>query len=147
MYANLIRVYVFEIKALKIGNSSSLSYVLNQDIRNSAKHSLRAAPWVIRHDLPTPNAICVFGSTACLPFWLRLAPTFRHVDPKNESPFACCARWEGHILGTDDLGRDDATRLFLYGQVSMAICFSARIITFGIGMGPLVWPLAILRHR
>lgn len=41
---------------------------------------------------------------------------------------------EGHILGTDDLGRDYAARLLFGGQVSLAIGFFGSIITLGLGM-------------
>jgi peptide/nickel transport system permease protein len=40
----------------------------------------------------------------------------------------------GHILGTDDLGRDYAARLLYGGQISLAIGFSGAIITLVIGI-------------
>lgn len=40
----------------------------------------------------------------------------------------------GHILGTDDLGRDYAARLLYGGQISLAIGFFGAIITLGIGI-------------
>src|SRR5262249_22086316 len=40
----------------------------------------------------------------------------------------------GHILGTDDLGRDYLARLLYGGQISLAIGFSGSILTFVIGM-------------
>jgi peptide/nickel transport system permease protein len=40
----------------------------------------------------------------------------------------------GHILGTDDLGRDYASRLLYGGQVALAIGFFGAIITLSIGI-------------
>ncbi|MBI5958544.1 MAG: ABC transporter permease [Chloroflexi bacterium] len=41
---------------------------------------------------------------------------------------------EGHLLGTDDLGRDQLARLLYAGQVSMNIAFSAAFLSLVIGM-------------
>ncbi|NWG16584.1 MAG: ABC transporter permease [Chloroflexi bacterium] len=41
---------------------------------------------------------------------------------------------EGHILGTDDLGRDHLARLLYAGQVSLGIAFSAALLSLGIGL-------------
>ncbi len=40
----------------------------------------------------------------------------------------------GHILGTDDLGRDYLARLLYGGQVSLGIAFSAALLSLGIGV-------------
>jgi peptide/nickel transport system permease protein len=40
----------------------------------------------------------------------------------------------GHILGTDDIGRDQLARLLVAGQVSLGIGFSGAIISLTIGM-------------
>jgi len=40
----------------------------------------------------------------------------------------------GHILGTDDLGRDHLARLLYAGQISLGIAFSAAILSLGIGL-------------
>src|SRR5258708_24124184 len=39
----------------------------------------------------------------------------------------------GHILGTDDLGRDELTRLLFGAQVSMGIGFLAVSVSLAIG--------------
>ncbi len=41
----------------------------------------------------------------------------------------------GHILGTDDIGRDHLIRLLYAGQVSLGIAFSAAILSLVIGVG------------
>lgn len=40
----------------------------------------------------------------------------------------------GHILGTDDLGRDHLARLLYAGQVSLGIAFIAALLSLGIGV-------------
>lgn len=40
----------------------------------------------------------------------------------------------GHVLGTDDLGRDHLARLLYAGQVSLGIGFTAAILSLGIGL-------------
>ena len=40
----------------------------------------------------------------------------------------------GHLLGTDDLGRDHLSRLLHAGQVSMGIGFGAALLTMTIGL-------------
>jgi len=41
---------------------------------------------------------------------------------------------DGHILGTDDLGRDHLSRLLFAGQISLGIAFTAAIISLVIGV-------------
>ncbi len=41
---------------------------------------------------------------------------------------------QGHLLGTDELGRDHLCRLLYGGQVSLGIAISSAILTFGIGI-------------
>jgi peptide/nickel transport system permease protein len=40
----------------------------------------------------------------------------------------------GHILGTDDLGRDHLARLLYAGQISLGIGFTAALLTMSIGL-------------
>src|SRR5690349_7077752 len=40
----------------------------------------------------------------------------------------------GHLLGTDDLGRDHFIRLLYAGQVSLGIAFTAAILSLVIGV-------------
>lgn len=40
----------------------------------------------------------------------------------------------GHILGTDDLGRDHLLRLLYAGQVSLGIAFTAAVLSLSIGL-------------
>src|SRR5690606_11083628 len=40
----------------------------------------------------------------------------------------------GHILGTDDLGRDHLARLLYAGQVSLSVAFYAAVLSMTIGV-------------
>ena len=55
---------------------------------------------------------------------------YRHIDLSN--PFASPLS-AGHILGTDDLGRDELTRLLFGAQVSMGIGFLAVFVALTVG--------------
>src|SRR5262249_43923822 len=41
---------------------------------------------------------------------------------------------QGHILGTDDLGRDHFLRLLYAGQISLGIAFTAALLAIGLGI-------------
>ena len=41
---------------------------------------------------------------------------------------------EGHLLGTDELGRDHLSRLLYGGRISLGIAVSAALLTLGIGV-------------
>ena len=59
-----------------------------------------------------------------------------HIDPNATDPFNNFKPigTAGHLLGTDDLGRDQMARLLQAGRVSMSIGFFGSIITLTIGM-------------
>ena len=42
---------------------------------------------------------------------------------------------EGHLLGTDHLGRDQLVRLLYGGRISLAIAYFASLMIIGIGLG------------
>jgi len=58
------------------------------------------------------------------------------VDPESTNPAQRLLPpgSPGHILGTDDLGRDYLARLLYGGRISLAIGFSGAIITLVIGL-------------
>ena len=60
---------------------------------------------------------------------LQVDPDFQDVRNKYAPMFS-----EGHILGTDELGRDQLTRLLNGAQVSLGIAFSAALLSLGIGV-------------
>jgi peptide/nickel transport system permease protein len=60
---------------------------------------------------------------------LRVDPEATNPSVRLLPPFS-----PGHILGTDDLGRDYAARLLYGGRISLAIGFSGAFLTLGIGI-------------
>lgn len=53
---------------------------------------------------------------------------------RTNSPAFLSIGSPGHILGTDDLGRDELARLLYAGRVSLTIAFSAAIGSLAIGV-------------
>jgi peptide/nickel transport system permease protein len=61
----------------------------------------------------------------------QLGVSYRLTNPTNAfQPIGS----EGHILGTDDLGRDHLARLARAGQITLAIAFAAAILSLTIGL-------------
>lgn len=65
------------------------------------------------------------------------APLFYHEDPHaidldslREPP-----GFKGHLLGTDQKGRDILARIFEGGKTSMAVAFSAALVAMSLGLG------------
>lgn len=91
----------------------------------------------LRRDYLTLIAIAVLVTLTVLSV---LAPVITNnvlqVDPEltNPSDRLLAPGAPGHILGTDDLGRDYAARLLYGGQISLAIGFGGAIITLLIGI-------------
>ena len=80
------------------------------------------------------------GTIAVLALLSLLAPLITeilNVDPNAtdaaNSKFLMVGE-EGHILGTDDLGRDHLARLLFAGQVSLMIGFLSGILSLAIGV-------------
>lgn len=121
-----------------MATTSSAVVRLNQDsteIRQSSSLTARALRRIGR-DYLTMAAICILGVLVILTLLAPVITNLLHVDAETTNPSVRLLPpgSEGHILGTDDLGRDYAARLLYGGQVSMAIGFSGAIITLGIGM-------------
>ena len=76
-------------------------------------------------------ATILFLSLACIvgPWLLPYADTFIDIRARFSPPFS-----RPHILGTDPLGRDILARLLMAGRISLAVGFSAMIISMAIGV-------------
>lgn len=70
---------------------------------------------------------------ACLPGVMGLDPTTSDFDAFESDPVA------GHILGTDDVGRDVFARLVYGGRVSLLVGFLSTVISLALGL-----PLGVL---
>lgn len=57
--------------------------------------------------------------------------SYTRTDPRNAFQDVGA---EGHILGTDDLGRDQLARLAYAGRITLAIAVTAAVLSLAIGM-------------
>lgn len=89
----------------------------------------------IRRDYITLTAIGVVLFFSLMCFAGPLINQLMNVDPNATSrePFLPFFS-PGHILGTDDVGRDQFARLLVAGQVSLSIGFIGAIISLTIGL-------------
>ncbi|MFC3205376.1 ABC transporter permease [Aquamicrobium soli] len=72
-------------------------------------------------------AILVIGSAGA-PWLAPFDPEELDIANRYAAPFTA-----GHILGTDDLGRDVLTRLMYAGQISLSVGIAAMLVTVVIG--------------
>src|SRR5258708_28761858 len=77
--------------------------------------------------LLTMTLVCLFGPPIVEGVF-KVDPNRIHIDEQFAPPGAA------HILGTDQYGRDQLIRLLVGGQVSLAIAYSASIISIVIGL-------------
>lgn len=87
-------------------------------------------------DRLTLIALAVIGIMAILAIFAPVITSALGVDPEATAPqYKLLPPFsEGHILGTDDLGRDYLARILYGGRISLAIGFSGAFITLGIGL-------------
>ena len=91
----------------------------------------------IRRDRPTLMAIGVISALVLIaimaPFLsekvFQVDQVTQQVRNKYLPLFA-----EGHLLGTDELGRDHLSRLLYGGQISLGIAVAAAVLSLGIGI-------------
>lgn len=91
----------------------------------------------LRHDYLTLAAIGVIILLGILAIGAPvISDKIFHVDPyrTNVTEQFLPPGSPGHILGTDDLGRDHLARLLYAGQISMSIGFGSAILTMTIGL-------------
>lgn len=118
-------------------NASVVQLNTPEQRRKSESHTMMALRR-LRRDRLTIFAMVVLFIIA-LPILLAgpISTYILKTDPNTTNPTT--ARLlplfsEGHILGTDDVGRDFASRLLHGGQVSLAIGVLGAIISLSIGM-------------
>ena len=71
--------------------------------------------------------VLVIGSAGA-PWLAPASPTDLDVGQRYAAPFS-----PGHILGSDDLGRDVLSRLMYAGQISLSVGFAAMLVTVVVG--------------
>lgn len=90
----------------------------------------------IRRDRTTLTAMAVLLIMGLLALFAPQISDLFGVDPieqdlrNNYAPMFS----EGHIFGSDELGRDQLSRLLYGAQISLGIAFSAAILSLGIGI-------------
>lgn len=85
-----------------------------------------------RHRLAVFGAAAiVFMTLACIvgPMLIPYSDTFIDIRQRFAPPFS-----GPHVLGTDPLGRDILARLLMAGRISLAVGFSAMLISMAIGV-------------
>lgn len=90
----------------------------------------------LRRDKTTLAAMAIIGIMVLLAVLAPVITNLLRVSPERTNPIERLLPpgTPGHILGTDDLGRDYFARLLYGAQVSFAIGFFGSIITLVIGM-------------
>jgi peptide/nickel transport system permease protein len=101
------------------------------------KSLLQKALYRVWHDRLTMGALIIIGILTLLSI---LAPVITtqilqvdYIKPDLRNNYAPIGT-PGHILGTDDLGRDHLARLLYGGQVSLGIAFFAAVLALMIGI-------------
>lgn len=98
---------------------------------------LQIALYRLRRDTLTMIAIAVLIILTVLsigaPF---ISESILHVDPNSTDGYQNMlpVGTPGHILGTDNIGRDQLSRLLFAGQVSLGIAFVGAALSIGIGL-------------
>ncbi|MYE26034.1 MAG: ABC transporter permease [Chloroflexi bacterium] len=96
----------------------------------------RRALLSIRHDRQTMVALSVLSIFALIGLMAPLISEALDLDPieqdvrNNYAPLGT----EGHLLGTDELGRDHFARLLFAGQISLGIAIASAFLGMGIGV-------------
>lgn len=89
----------------------------------------------LRRDYLTLLAIAVVLVLALLALLAPVITDALNISyTRTNSPAFLSIGSPGHILGTDDLGRDELARLLYAGRVSLTIAFSAAIGSLAIGV-------------
>jgi peptide/nickel transport system permease protein len=96
---------------------------------------LQLAVGRLRRDKLSMAAITVLATLTILSYGAPIITSALGVNPYSiTSPSFLPPFSPGHLLGTDDLGRDHLARLLYAGQVSLAIGFLAAILSLFIGV-------------
>jgi peptide/nickel transport system permease protein len=85
-----------------------------------------SARWSARRVLRGPVAWLAWGTLVVLTLVVLVGPLFVTVDPQAQDSVALLpAGTAGHLLGTDDLGRDVLARVLAGGRPFLAVCAAA----------------------
>lgn len=88
------------------------------------------------------NPFFIVGATACVfllicvfivPFFLKFDPIQNDLSSKLIPPEGLSKGFNGHILGTDQMGRDILTRLLIGGRYSLGVAFVVATLQILLG--------------
>src|SRR5689334_4964243 len=115
--------------------------VLSKDTSNKNSQVgaslLQIALYRLRHDTLTIGALTVLVVLTLLSIGAPIiSEEILHVDPNSTDGYQHMLPLgaPGHILGTDNIGRDQLSRLLFAGQVSLGIAFVGAALSIGIGL-------------
>jgi peptide/nickel transport system permease protein len=98
---------------------------------------LQIALYRLRHDKLTIFALTILLILTLLSVAAPvISEEILHVDPNSTDGYQHMLPLgsDGHILGTDNIGRDQLSRLLFAGQVSLGIAFVGAALSIGIGL-------------
>ncbi len=78
--------------------------------------------------LGTVVILALVTASAGAPWLAPASPTDLDIGQRYAPPFS-----PGHLLGSDDLGRDVLSRLMYAGQISLSVGFAAMLVTVVVG--------------
>ncbi|MEQ8674364.1 MAG: ABC transporter permease [Aggregatilineales bacterium] len=116
-------------------NVTSLATPAEEKLKS--KSLLQKALWRIWHDRLTMVALTVLGIMTLMavfaPFITSEVLQVDYLEINLENNYADLGS-PGHLLGTDEMGRDHLARLLYGGRISLGIGFSAAIMSLSIGI-------------
>lgn len=87
--------------------------------------------WRIRRRPVTMAALILLG---LLLLSVTFGPLVLRIDPTTTNPLAATAPpGNGHLLGTDELGRDVLARMLYGGRITLAVGVISMVIAIGVG--------------
>jgi peptide/nickel transport system permease protein len=103
----------------------------------SGSSLLQIALYRLRHDKLSLLAMAILLTLTLLSITAPIiSEDILHVDPNSTDGYQHMLPIgaPGHILGTDNVGRDHLSRLLFAGQVSLGIAFVGAALSIGIGL-------------
>jgi len=112
----------------------SLAALPAEEFPSSARHPAASAWWRIRRD---PVALAATTVILLVILAAILAPLLAPFDPTRVDPRIRLSPpgTPGHFLGTDELGRDELSRIIWGGRISLFVGFAPVVLSSVIGVG------------
>jgi peptide/nickel transport system permease protein len=118
-------------------NVSAVTKLSSKQTTRVGSSLLQIALYRLRRDILTIVALVVLVVLTLLAIAAPvISEDILHVDPNSTDGYQHMLPLgaPGHILGTDNIGRDQLSRLLFAGQVSLGIAFVGAALSIGIGL-------------